>query len=365
MPTETELRAVFDTTLTAARKAMDAKEGPAADRLLDQADHLRAQIKTAQRDRAVTSIGADYFAAAENDGPLMKALRAASFDPGTTTTKVSMGSALRLKASDFPGDTTEELPNVRGPFVGLSRDTRFVYTSLPASGLGEDLAISEYVETTAPTVSGNVERDPLATTDKATLEVHFDFAAEKAKQLAITVDDVPNAILNSFAAFSGLINARMQRELDEAADLHVLDQINAASPDGGGTGTDTIADLRNGVAAMRAVGANPTIAAINPDDAADLDLTQVGADDLYLFSLRSTGNSSPLFGLRFVEAKNVPQGSIYLIDTAVLGVFYVGPSTFLSDPYTGMKKNLTSLRLEQTALFHVRNIQGAYVVGSS
>jgi hypothetical protein len=72
-----------------------------------------------------------------------------------------------------------------------------------------------------------------------------------------------------------------------------------------------IADLRNGVAAMRATGANPTIAAINPDDAATLDLTTVGSDGLYLFGLRTTGSPSPLFGLRFIEAKNISAGSIY------------------------------------------------------
>ena len=84
---------------------------------------------------------------------------------------------------------------------------------------------------------------------------------------------------------------------------------------------------------------------------------------MYLFSLRSTGGASPLFGLSFTEAKNVPQGSIYLIDPNVIGVFYVGPSRFQADPYTQMKKNLVGLRLEQVALFHVRNISGAYIVG--
>lgn len=127
-------------------------------------------------------------------------------------------------------------------------------------------------------------------------------------------------------------------------------------------GMGDIADLRNGVAAMRATGANPTIAAINPDDAATLDLTTVGSDGLYLFGLRTTGSSSPLSGLRFIEAKNISAGSIYLIDPQVLGVLYVGPSRFLSDPYTGMSTNVTSLRLEQDALFHVRNAAGAYVV---
>jgi hypothetical protein len=47
---------------------------------------------------------------------------------------------------------------------------------------------------------------------------------------------------------------------------------------------------------------SPTILAINPTDAAALDLTQVGADNLYLFTLRTTGQASPLFGLRLIEA---------------------------------------------------------------
>lgn len=50
-----------------------------------------------------------------------------------------------------------------------------------------------------------------------------------------------------------------------------------------------------------------------------------------------------------------------MIDPQALGLFYVGPSRFL-DPYTGLKKNLTSLRLEQLCLFHVRNIAGAFIV---
>ena len=43
-------------------------------------------------------------------------------------------------------------------------------------------------------------------------------------------------------------------------------------------------------------------------------------------------------------------------------MFYVGPNRLLADPYTQMSKNLTALRLEQTALFHVRNADGAYII---
>jgi hypothetical protein len=60
---------------------------------------------------------------------------------------------------------------------------------------------------------------------------------------------------------------------------------------------------------------------------------------------------------------NVTAGTMYVIDPTAIGVFYTSPSRFLADPYSNLKKNTTSLRLEQTALFHVRNVQGAFVVG--
>jgi hypothetical protein len=294
--------------------------------------------------------------------PLLSGLQGAGWNMESKSV-VKMGSVLRRKDSSFPGGTVGELPATRAPFVELTVDKRYVYPKLQQGSLGEDLAITEYVESAAPTVTGSIERDPLATTDKATMDVAFDYVAEKAKQLAVVVENLPAAILTSFPTFAGVINSRMQGQLDQAADEHVLSQIDAAGPDSGGTGADTIADLRNGVAAMRDAGCNPTIAAINPLDMAALDLTSQGADQLYLFSLRSTGGASPLFGLSFTEAKNVPQGWIYLIDPNVIGVFYVGPSRFQADPYTQMKKNLVGLRLEQVALFHVRNISGAYIVG--
>ena len=153
----------------------------------------------------------------------------------------------------------------------------------------------------------------------------------------------------------------MQRQLDEALDLHVISQIDAARPDSGSEGVTTIEILRFAVGAMRAKGVNPTIVAMNPDDSTDLDLTTAGADNLPLFSLRTTGDSSPLWGLRVVEAKNVDAGSAYLIDPQVLGVLYTGSTSFLADPYTGMANNTINFRLELNALMHIRNADGAYI----
>ena len=43
----------------------------------------------------------------------------------------------------------------------------------------------------------------------------------------------------------------------------------------------------------------------------------------------------------------------------MLGVLYLSSLRFDADPYTGFRKNLTTLRIEVKGLFHVRNVRGA------
>jgi len=51
-----------------------------------------------------------------------------------------------------------------------------------------------------------------------------------------------------------------------------------------------------------------------------------------------------------------------LIDPAVLGVLYTG--TILTDPYSAMERSLVRVRIEGEALFHVRDVAGAYVIAA-
>jgi hypothetical protein len=60
-----------------------------------------------------------------------------------------------------------------------------------------------------------------------------------------------------------------------------------------------------------------------------------------------------------VERIGAGTESPYLIDPAMLGRYYMGTLRFEADPFTGFKKNLTTLRLEVKALYHVRNAKGA------
>jgi hypothetical protein len=111
---------------------------------------------------------------------------------------------------------------------------------------------------------------------------------------------------------------------------------------------------------MRGEGANPDLLIMNSTDAAALDLSTSGASTPYLFAVREPGGASPLFGLRLIErtsaAGNEPP---YVIDSNMLGRLYLGSMRIDADPFTGFTKNLTTLRCEVKALFHVRNAKGA------
>ncbi|MFT3854789.1 MAG: hypothetical protein QM733_18935 [Ilumatobacteraceae bacterium] len=106
---------------------------------------------------------------------------------------------------------------------------------------------------------------------------------------------------------------------------------------------------------------------LNPTDAASLDLL---TDDGGYIGARggfpaSANPSNPLWGLKIVERIGAGNEPPYLLDTAMLGVLYIGGVAFDADPYTGFKKNLTNLRVEVDALYHVRNANGARRIAAS
>jgi hypothetical protein len=290
-----------------------------------------------------------------------------SVDWTRQTPSVTVPRETVIGAKDFAGPDQDELNRVQGPFIELGLDRRFLFPNLPGSALGTNLAVVDYKQSTASSLgSGStpIERSPMDVTEKAELDVSVEQSVEEVRQLAIMVRDVPNAVLDQTgaASFDAFINGQLRFRYQSALDTHVIAQIDAASPDSGGTGADSIGILRNAVGAMRDKGMRPSIAALNPTDAANLDLTTTGADNAYLFPLRDTGNSSPLFGLRFIEVPSINPGTVYLIDPQQAMTVYTGDVSLLSDPYSGFSRNTTDLRLEGNVLGHVRNIQGVFVV---
>jgi hypothetical protein len=255
-------------------------------------------------------------------------------------------------------------PAYRAALAQKGQDRRYLYTELADQPIDNgDLAVTEFRQTGSRTVTGNIERDPVATTDKATLALAVELANESLSQFAAVVEDVPAKLFDVEAAFAAFLQSELLFQIERALDAHVLSQILAAAPPTGATGTGLIEQVRHAVAAMRALGANPTLLALNPTDAATLDLATTGADNAYVFATRSTGSSSPLWGLRPVEVPGLTEPT--LIDPALLGVLYHATGTVMTDPYSGMKKNLVRIRAEVEGLFHVRDIAGAYVIDTT
>ena len=118
-------------------------------------------------------------------------------------------------------------------------------------------------------------------------------------QVAVTIDEVPNAIFESVGSLRSYLNQEGAFQVQKALDGHVMAQIVGAAPPFGTSGTGLVARIRNGIATMRATGANPTTAVLNPTDAASLDLEADAGG--YIFPTRDTGTSSPLWGLKVVE----------------------------------------------------------------
>jgi hypothetical protein len=118
-------------------------------------------------------------------------------------------------------------------------------------------------------------------------------------QVGIILDGVPVAVVEALPSFRQFADTELRFQLAKALDAHLYTKVNTGASFGN-TGTNLIAQLRNAVAALQAAGYNPDLAIVNPADAVALDLTTTGADAQYVFALRDTGDSSPLWGLRVV-----------------------------------------------------------------
>lgn len=269
---------------------------------------------------------------------------------------IPVASAL-TKAPTFPavGDWNRLAPVT----VPMGTDRRWLYPNVVSQSVGPESAIQDFRQTVR-TLTGSVQRNLDAVTDKANVDETLTLVTESLSQFAVTVNDIPNAVLESISTASDWLNSEMRFQIEKALDAHVFSQIVAASPPFGNTGADTITKVRNAIGSMRGEGANPDLLIMNSTDAAALDLSTSGTSTPYLFAVREPGGASPLFGLRLIErtsaAGNEPP---YVLDSNMLGRLYLGTMKLDADPFTGFTKNLTTLRCEVKALFHVRNAKGA------
>ncbi len=263
-------------------------------------------------------------------------------------------------APTFKGPTPPlGAPSIQSPFVEKAADRRGLILNLQRVQLERgDLAIVEFAQKGARTVEGEVKRSPTAVTEKALLGLEVELRNPSVNQHAIIIPGVPSKLFDVEEALLGFLTNEGSYQTERSIEAEILAAITAAEPANGKVGTDLISRVRNAVAAMRAIGANPTILAVSPTVAAELDLTKTELG--YVAGFRNAGSASPLFGLEIVEVPNIAAPT--LIDPRILGVLYMGIATLLVDPYTGKRTNTVELRIELEALMHIRDASGAYEI---
>lgn len=294
-------------------------------------------------------------------GSFAKSVLAAGFSlKERPSVELDAAKALGIKAPTLTGAAPTTWATASTVYVPLAKDRRWIYTSMPTINVGDATAVPDFT-ITARTLTGTVQRDVDAVTDKATLAHTIVHSVEEVPQHAVVIDGVPNQLLESVPTLGQLLEQEGRLAVQESIDDHVWARLNAAEPFGS-TGTGLIAQVRNAIAAMRTAGMNPDLLILDPDDAVTLDLSQDTAG-AYLFDLDSANESSPLFGLRIVESVAAVGGDPLLVDTSRIGQLYLGTMRVEADPFTGFKKNLTDLRVETNALMHIRDATAAYRIG--
>lgn len=341
--------------------------------ILDYKDALKAEKTRDERNRLTTMFRGGGGSAPTGDGGRQRrhtgsfsgAILEAGWSLDNPSVTVNLFDVYNLQAVsgvDLSGGGTTSADYRRRPLpdiAALGQDRRFLWPLLPTQDIQDDTSIDDFRQTGTRTVTGSVERAIDATTDKATLAVAIEHVNTAVKQVAVTVDEVPLAVLRSVRGLETFLNTEMRDQLDAAIDAHVVTEIAAATPPNGNTGADLFAQVRTAIGAMRGLGSSPDLVVLNNTDAVALDLLQ--DNEARYFGPGPLGAGFPaLWNLGVVE--HVGSAVPMLIDRQRLGVLYLGTMRFEADPYSNFKKNLVTLRVEANVLMHVRDANGAYTI---
>jgi hypothetical protein len=270
-------------------------------------------------------------------------------------------TALGMKANVFPASSTWS-PRPLSGIVGVGRDQRWLFPLLNPIDVGHDTSVQDFKQS-AVVLTGSPDRAVDAITTKADLAMTLTLVTEAIRQQAVTISNIPNALLESVQLLGAFLQSEGQAEVHKAMDANVYAQITAAGIPFGVSGADLISKVRNAIGAMRALGASPSILVLNATDSAALDLSQDSGG--YIFPSTTSGSSSPLWGLRVVERAGNGVEPPLLLDPGALGQLYMGTMRVDADVFSGFKKNTTDLRVEVNSLYHVRQPSGAMRIAAT
>lgn len=254
-------------------------------------------------------------------------------------------------------------PSVEQPFVQQPMDTRGLGGVFPTEQLDPGEAAIQDFRATSRETEGTIERDPIATSEKAKMALGIELVVDPLKQFALYIDSIPNKAFDYVETLGEVLENELGKQLTEALyGTHCISQILASAPPVGLKGADLLTQIRYGVKMARALGCSPTVIALSPDDAESLDLATTGTDKVLIFPTRAVGGASPVWGLTIREIPDLEAPII--MDAPVLGKLFLGSAVLRIDQATGLSTNECRVLLEYEALLNVRSPLGAFVLAA-
>jgi hypothetical protein len=335
-----EARSVTDTA-GKAKRALTADEKSVIEDRMSKVDELAAERKSLVEAGATADSIRSKAAGRDGFARLAKAIVDAKGAPVAFTADLKDFAGKGVTATDVSDAAKIEVPGIGAQLENLDS----IYQVFAQASPGTALSVEEF-SVTGREVTGTIERDPLSTSAKATLDVTIAADSEDLKQFALILDGIPNALAGAGGgALDAALREQMRRALYAELDDHVMAKIDAAATYVS-TGSDIYSKIRACVSALRSTGANPTHAVISEADAATIDLD--AADEV--------PQAWP-FGLTVLVHPDVADSG-YVFDASGLQM-YLGGLSAQTDPFAGVdganfSKNMFDLRAEFTALGHVR-----------
>ena len=262
-----------------------------------------------------------------------------------------------LTGTDLDLGTGMDLPT----FSTIGFDQRYLYSRLPIKTVSTELSVSDFRQTGSREVTGSVLRGLTATSTKAELDVSVEYFTAPMQQVAITIGGLPNALVQGVAALRVFLQVEAQYQLGTAIDNYVVPALEASDHLVGATGTGPIEQLRHAIADHREAGYNPSLAAVSPSTAAELDLTAF--DSGYQFNTAAYGSSSPLGSMQVAEVPRVTDP--LLVDTLAVGTLCLGPTKVDVDESAGFSENVSVMRCEASVLLIVRQAEAIWEVATA
>jgi hypothetical protein len=371
MPQRTipELKAAFN----AAVEDIDREEaaGRPIRHLLDTAEKLYKELRGAQRDQAIRSIGRDAFSEWSPEigtgSDLGSALLGAGFNlksqPNAT---VDYRYALQMKAGSLDGgsDIQDAVP-LRFTPAPLGLDARYLFPRIPTQGVDAGATgVSTYRQASRALASpllddsgdDGVVRDILATSTKAETDTVSEVVALPLKQIATISSQTPNVLLQN-QNFRQWVNDDLLASYRAGVDAHIVAEIGSAGIGSGpGGGANTFEDILYAQEVVRAAGYRPDVVVVSPTDALSVQLTMLHSGDSYAFT-----QSAPTF----VVSNAVSDGEGFVADAGSLGILFLSPFTIQAFEENAGSTNTSTVRAESNGLMVVQRPDAAATISAT